>query len=127
MKRIVCLGGGPAGLYSAILFKKALPDATVEVIERNQPDDTFGWGVVFSDKTMQGFRAADEATEQGVTEMLKNALFGGVNAAVVTAYNADLSIDIDRMAALFQGINQLVRIDSDAIKSGRIRRNKTNA
>ena len=68
MKRIVCLGGGPAGLYSAILFKKALPDATVEVIERNQPDDTFGWGVVFSDKTMQGFRAADEATHDAIVD-----------------------------------------------------------
>ena len=54
MKRIVCLGGGPAGLYSAILFKKALPNARVEVYERNRPDDTFGWGVVFSDKTMAG-------------------------------------------------------------------------
>ena len=59
MKRIVCLGGGPAGLYSAILFKKALPNARVEVYERNRPDDTFGWGVVFSDKTMAGFRDAD--------------------------------------------------------------------
>ena len=56
MKRIVCLGGGPAGLYSAILFKKALPRARVEVYERNRPDDTFGWGVVFSDQTMEGFR-----------------------------------------------------------------------
>ena len=61
MKRIVCLGGGPAGLYSAILLKKALPNARVEVYERNRPDDTFGWGVVFSDKTMAGFRAADAA------------------------------------------------------------------
>ena len=42
MKRIVCMGGGPAGLYSAILFKKALPSAAVEVFERNRPDDTFG-------------------------------------------------------------------------------------
>ena len=54
MKRIVCLGGGPAGLYSAILFRKALPRARVEVYERNRPDDTFGWGVVFSDRTMAG-------------------------------------------------------------------------
>ncbi len=59
MKRIVCMGGGPAGLYSAILFKKALPGARIEVFERNQPDDTFGWGVVFSDKTMGNFQEAD--------------------------------------------------------------------
>ncbi|HVW69568.1 MAG TPA: bifunctional salicylyl-CoA 5-hydroxylase/oxidoreductase [Steroidobacteraceae bacterium] len=59
MKRIVCLGGGPAGLYSAILLRKALPAARVEIYERNRPDDTFGWGVVFSDETMGNFRTAD--------------------------------------------------------------------
>ncbi|HVN43869.1 MAG TPA: bifunctional salicylyl-CoA 5-hydroxylase/oxidoreductase [Steroidobacteraceae bacterium] len=67
MRRIVCLGGGPAGLYSAILFKKALPRACVEVYERNRPDDTFGWGVVFSDQTMEGFRNADAATHAAIT------------------------------------------------------------
>ena len=68
MKRIVCLGGGPAGLYSAILFKKALPAARVEVIERNRPDDTFGWGVVFSDKTMVGFREIDRESHDAITD-----------------------------------------------------------
>src|SRR5260370_524769 len=53
------MGGGPAGLYSAILFKKALPGAAVEVFERNRPDDTFGWGVVFSDSTMGSLLEAD--------------------------------------------------------------------
>ena len=67
MQRIVCLGGGPAGLYSAILFRKALPRARVEVHERNRPDDTFGWGVVFSDRTMEGFRAADAPTHEAIT------------------------------------------------------------
>ncbi len=68
MKRIVCLGGGPAGLYSAILFKKALPDAKVEVYERNRPSDTFGWGVVFSDKTMAGFRDADAPSHDAIVQ-----------------------------------------------------------
>jgi anthraniloyl-CoA monooxygenase len=68
MKRIVCLGGGPAGLYSAILFKKALPDALVEVHERNRPDDTFGWGVVFSDKTMAGFRDVDPESHDAIVD-----------------------------------------------------------
>ena len=68
MKRIVCLGGGPAGLYSAILFKKALPNAKVEVYERNRPSDTFGWGVVFSDKTMAGFRDADAPSHDAIMQ-----------------------------------------------------------
>ncbi len=66
MKRIVCLGGGPAGLYSAILFKKSLPNAKIEVYERNRPDDTCGWGVVFSDKTMAGFRDADGESHDAI-------------------------------------------------------------
>jgi anthraniloyl-CoA monooxygenase len=68
MKRIVCMGGGPAGLYSAILFKKALPEASVEVLERNRPDDTFGWGVVFSDKTMGNFLDADAPSHARIVE-----------------------------------------------------------
>ncbi len=54
--RIACLGGGPAGLYFSILAKKANPSWDITVVERNRADDTFGWGVVFSDKTMDGFR-----------------------------------------------------------------------
>ena len=66
MKRIVCKGGGPAGLYSAILLRKALPRVRVEVYERNRPDDTFGWGVVFSDQTMSGFAAADSRSHAAI-------------------------------------------------------------
>ncbi|HEV7716063.1 MAG TPA: FAD-dependent monooxygenase, partial [Steroidobacteraceae bacterium] len=66
MKRIVCVGGGPAGLYAAILLRKALPSARVEVYERNKPDDTFGWGVVFSDQTMANFRTADPETHAAI-------------------------------------------------------------
>jgi anthraniloyl-CoA monooxygenase len=66
MKRIVCLGGGPAGLYAAILLRKALPAARIEVFERNRPDDTFGWGVVFSDATMGNFRASDPETHAAI-------------------------------------------------------------
>ncbi|MBV8852070.1 MAG: NAD(P)-binding protein, partial [Sinobacteraceae bacterium] len=66
MKRIVCVGGGPAGLYSAILMRKALPRAQVEVYERNRPDDTFGWGVVFSDETLGNFRSADPESHAAI-------------------------------------------------------------
>jgi anthraniloyl-CoA monooxygenase len=57
--RIACIGGGPAGLYLAILMKKADPSHDITVFERNRPDDTFGWGVVFSDATLGNFQAAD--------------------------------------------------------------------
>ena len=57
--KVVCLGGGPAGLYFSILMKKANPAHDITVIDSNAADNTFGWGIVFSDKTMDGFRAAD--------------------------------------------------------------------
>jgi anthraniloyl-CoA monooxygenase len=60
--KVAVIGGGPAGLYFALLLKKAGPDSTITVIERNRPDDTFGWGVVFSDQTLENFRAADPET-----------------------------------------------------------------
>jgi len=60
--KIVCIGGGPAGLYFSILMKKADAGHDVSIIERNRPDDTFGWGVVFSDATLDNFQAADPET-----------------------------------------------------------------
>lgn len=57
--RIVCIGGGPAGLYFSLLVKKSFPHVDVEVFEKNKPDDTFGWGVVFSKETLGNFRDAD--------------------------------------------------------------------
>jgi anthraniloyl-CoA monooxygenase len=57
--KIACIGGGPASLYSAILLKKRLPSVEIEVFEQNRPDDTFGWGVVFSDETLGNFETAD--------------------------------------------------------------------
>ncbi len=65
--KINCLGGGPAGLYFAILMKKARPDADIRVIERNRPDDTFGFGVVFSDQTLDNFARADRPTHDAIT------------------------------------------------------------
>ncbi len=57
--RIVSIGGGPAGLYFSLLMKKALPGSDITVLERNRPDDTFGWGVVFSDETLGNFERED--------------------------------------------------------------------
>lgn len=56
---IVCIGGGPAGLYFALLMKQQNPSHEISVVERNRPYDTFGWGVVFSDQTLGNLRQAD--------------------------------------------------------------------
>src|SRR4051812_21699661 len=60
--KVAVIGAGPAGLYSALLLKKANPAHEITVLERNRAHDTFGWGVVFSDQTLENFRAADEPT-----------------------------------------------------------------
>jgi anthraniloyl-CoA monooxygenase len=57
--RIACLGGGPAGLYFAISMKLREPAHDIHVFERNRADDTFGWGVVFSDQTVENLMAND--------------------------------------------------------------------
>ena len=62
--RIVCLGGGPAGLYFSLLMKLQNPAHVVTIVERNRPFDTFGWGVVLSDQTLGNLRAADPVSAQ---------------------------------------------------------------
>jgi len=57
--KITILGGGPAGLYSGLLIKKANPAHDITIIERNSADVTYGWGVVFSDRTLASFQRAD--------------------------------------------------------------------
>src|SRR5262245_47024225 len=65
--RIVSIGGGPAGLYFAILMKQADRAHEILVVERNRADDTFGFGVVFSDATLEHFQAADRETHAAIT------------------------------------------------------------
>jgi anthraniloyl-CoA monooxygenase len=66
--RIAVIGGGPAGLYAAILLKKQRPDADVTVYERNRADDTFGFGVVFSDATLDNFEKYDPPSYRRITQ-----------------------------------------------------------
>ena len=65
--KIHVIGGGPAGLYFSILMKKAWPAAQITVFERNRPDDTFGFGVVFSDQTLETFEGYDAESYRAIT------------------------------------------------------------
>lgn len=66
--KINIIGGGPAGLYFAILMKKSHPEDQITVYERNGPDDTFGWGVVFSGKTLSNLARADAESHAEITK-----------------------------------------------------------
>jgi anthraniloyl-CoA monooxygenase len=66
--KINVIGGGPAGLYFALLMKRHAPSHQVTVFERNPPDATFGWGVVFSGRTLSNLREADEVSHRRITE-----------------------------------------------------------
>ncbi|HUQ02503.1 MAG TPA: FAD-dependent monooxygenase [Kofleriaceae bacterium] len=65
--KTVCIGGGPAGLYLGVLLKLAQPRHEVTIFERNRPDDTFGFGVVFSDATLGNLADADPVTHAAIT------------------------------------------------------------
>src|SRR5262245_32677070 len=66
--RVVVVGGGPSGLYLSILMKRMDPSHSIRVLERNRHDDTFGFGVVFSDATMDNLAEADPASHRNITE-----------------------------------------------------------
>ena len=66
--KILCIGGGPAGLYFGLLMKRRNPDDEVVVVERNRPLDTFGWGVVFSDQTLGNLARADEPSARTILQ-----------------------------------------------------------
>ena len=65
--KIVIIGGGPGGLYFALLMKKRFPDHDIAVYERNKADDTFGFGVVFSDETLDNLMDYDAPSYRAIT------------------------------------------------------------
>jgi len=66
--RVLITGGGPAGLYAGLLLKKADPAREIAIIERNPKGATYGWGVVFSDRTLHNFREADVVTYEAIND-----------------------------------------------------------
>ena len=69
---ILCIGGGPAGLYFGLLMKQQDPSHRIVVVERNKPFDTFGWGVVLSDQTLDNLRTADPVTGKLIGDALNH-------------------------------------------------------
>jgi anthraniloyl-CoA monooxygenase len=65
LQRILCIGGGPAGLYFALLMKARHPQLEITVVERNRPFDSFGWGVVLSDPTLANLQRAEAPARPG--------------------------------------------------------------
>jgi anthraniloyl-CoA monooxygenase len=68
IKSVLCIGGGPSGLYFALLMKLRHPQIVITVVERNKPFDTFGWGVVLSDQTLQNMALADVASAKLISD-----------------------------------------------------------
>ena len=72
LDRVEIVGAGPAGLYTAILLKSAMPGTRVRVTEQNPADATFGFGVVFSDNALDFLRIDDPATHALITPAMQN-------------------------------------------------------
>jgi len=100
--RYAVIGGGPSGLYFALLAKKANPTEEVLVVERNPPDATFGWGVVFSEETLGALRDADYETYTEIGES-----FARWNA--IDIYYRDTKIR--SRGHVFTGISRKVLLD----------------
>ena len=92
--RIVCVGGGPAGLYFAILAKKADPRHDITVIERNAAGQTFGWGVVFWDDLVDQVRASDPTT----AALLRDHAYQWTDQVVTVRRQDDLAEPAPRRA-----------------------------
>ncbi|MCI0556571.1 MAG: FAD-dependent monooxygenase, partial [Anaerolineae bacterium] len=69
--KIGIIGGGPAGLYFALLMKKCQPTHQIRVVEQNPADNTYGWGVVFSDRTLTHLQDSDNESFRAIAENLK--------------------------------------------------------
>src|SRR3954462_4643937 len=124
--RIAIAGGGPGGLYLSILLKRLDPTFDVVVHERNAPDDTFGFGVVFSDETLAAFEAADPETFAEITRRFARwaEIDGHYRGEVVTSgghgFSALARVDLlgvlqRRAAALDVDLRFRTEVDADAI------------
>src|SRR5689334_3302324 len=68
--RVEVIGGGPGGLYCALLLKRDNPDFRVRVVERDKPDETYGFGVAFQEKTLKALADADPVSRRDIDALL---------------------------------------------------------
>ena len=88
--RVAIVGAGPAGLYLSYLLKRRHPSAEVRVFEQNLPDSTFGFGVVFSDRSLDFLRGDDPATHEAITPLLESW--------------SDITLDVDGHVVTIDGV-----------------------
>ncbi len=126
--KITVIGGGPGGLYFALLTKKARPDFEIEVFEQNRADDTFGFGVVFSDETLDEFLSADPASYEMIRDSFahwsdiviqhkgERTIVGGNGFAGCSRLTL-LQVLQNRCAAVGVPIHYATRIDPDDVST----------
>jgi 2-polyprenyl-6-methoxyphenol hydroxylase-like FAD-dependent oxidoreductase len=108
--RIVIIGAGPAGLYCAYLLKRSRPDITIEIIEQNPPDATFGFGVVFSDQALGFLQADDPETHDAIVPHMERW-------SDITLRHRDETIRIDGIGFAAIGRLKLLQLLQDRLRS----------
>src|SRR6266568_2468742 len=105
--KIVILGGGPAGLYSGLLIKKANPACDITIIERNAADVTYGWGVVFSDRTLASFQRADYKSYEQITSQF--VIWDTIDVYYSCEINDLAQLEAFDLLIAADGVNSIVR------------------
>ncbi len=125
--KIAVIGGGPGGLYFALLTRKRLPGCTIDVYEQNRADDTFGFGVVFSDETLDEFLSADPVSYEAIRSNFaywddiviehdgSRTVVGG-NGFAGCSRRTLLGLLHDRCAALGVGLHFSDPVDPDKVE-----------
>src|SRR5215210_3689967 len=118
--KILILGGGPAGLYCGLLLKKADPSREITIIERNPAGVTYGWGVVFSDRTLASFQRADYKTYQQIADnfVIWDAIdvhYRGetvrCGAHIIAAISRKVLLDILQKRCIELGVEMLFEVE----------------